>query len=179
MQYTILNLLLTIIELYWWAIIAMAVMSWLIVFEVVNMRAQGVFSIWRALNALTEPALRPIRNFLPPIGGLDLSPLVLLFALSLLRNLLIDAIGRMVSEAKHPARPDLTVALLAALHGFWIEAQRVSKADFVSVSVKLGSEAWKCVLKPRHFRWVRSVVLAISWIFSSETRSSTWGESGT
>ncbi len=56
MQYTILNLLLTIIELYWWAIIAMAVMSWLIVFDVVNMRAQGVFSIWRALNALTEPA---------------------------------------------------------------------------------------------------------------------------
>ncbi len=67
------------------------------------------------------------------------------------------------------------MALLAALHGFWLEAQRVSKADFVSVSVKLGSEAWKCVLKPRHFRWVRSVVLAISWIFSSETRSSTWG----
>ncbi len=93
MQYTILNLLLTIIELYWWVIIAMAVMSWLIVFDVVNMRA---FSIWRALNALTEPALRPIRNFLPPIGGLDLSPLVLLFALSFLRNLVIDAIGRMV-----------------------------------------------------------------------------------
>ncbi len=96
MQYTVVSLLLTLIELYWWVIIGMAVMSWLIAFEVLNMRAQAVFSIWRALNALTEPALRPIRNFLPPMGGLDLSPLVLLFVLSFLRNLIIAAIGRMV-----------------------------------------------------------------------------------
>jgi YggT family protein len=96
MQYTVVTLLLTLIELYWWVIVGMAVMSWLIAFEVVNMRAQAVFSIWRALNALTEPALRPIRILLPPIGGLDLSPLVLLFALSFLRNSLIAAIGRMI-----------------------------------------------------------------------------------
>jgi YggT family protein len=96
MQYTVVTLLLTLIELYWWVIVGMAVMSWLIAFEVVNMRAQAVFSIWRALNALTAPALQPIRIFLPPIGGLDLSPLVLLFALSFLRNSLIAAIGRMI-----------------------------------------------------------------------------------
>ncbi len=96
MQYSVVSLLLTLIDLYWWVIIGMAVMSWLIAFEVFNMRAQAVFPIWRALNGLTEPALRPIRNFMPPMGGLDLSPLVLLFALSFLRNLIIAAIGRMV-----------------------------------------------------------------------------------
>ncbi len=93
MQYAVVNLLLTILELYWWVIIAMAVMSWLIAFDVVNMRAQAVFSIWRALNALTEPALQPIRNVLPPFGGLDLSTVVLLVALSFLRSLLIHAIA--------------------------------------------------------------------------------------
>jgi YggT family protein len=92
----VVNLLLTILDPYWWVIIATAVMSWLIAFDVINTRSQAVFSIWRALNALTEPVLGPIRNFLPTIGGLDLSPLLLLFALSFVRNLLMHAVGRIL-----------------------------------------------------------------------------------
>ncbi len=88
MQYAVVNLLLTIIDLYWWVVIAMAVMSWLVAFDVVNTRSQAVYSIWNALNALTEPVLRPIRNFLPSFGGIDISPVILLLLLSFLENLI-------------------------------------------------------------------------------------------
>ncbi len=88
MQYAVVNLLLSIIELYWWIVIAMAVMSWLIAFDVVNIRSQAVSTLWRALNALTEPVLQPIRNILPSFGGLDISPVILLLALSFLRDLI-------------------------------------------------------------------------------------------
>jgi YggT family protein len=97
MTYAVINLLVTIIDLYWWVVIAMAVMSWLIAFDVVNMRSQAVYSLWRVLNAITEPVLRPIRNILPSVGGLDLSPIVLLFALSFLRDLVTHAGGGLVA----------------------------------------------------------------------------------
>ena len=86
------NVLLMAINLYWWVIIVMAVMSWLLAFDVVNMRNDFVRSIWNAVNALTEPALRPIRRFVPPLGGMDISPIVLLLALSFLEQVL----GRLV-----------------------------------------------------------------------------------
>ena len=88
MQYAVVNLLLTVIDLYWWVVIAMAVMSWLVAFDVVNTRSRAVYSIWSALNALTEPVLRPIRNFLPSFGGVDISPVILLIFLSFLENLI-------------------------------------------------------------------------------------------
>ena len=84
----LLKLVLTIINLYWWVIIATAVMSWLVAFQVVDTRNQFVQSIWRALDALTEPGLRPIRRILPTLGGLDISPVVLLLALSFIEDLI-------------------------------------------------------------------------------------------
>ena len=93
MQYAVVNLLFTIIDLYWWVVIAMAVMSWLIAFDVVNTRSRAVYSLWNALNALTEPVLRPIRSVLPSFGGLDISPIVLLLALQFLRNLVAGQLG--------------------------------------------------------------------------------------
>lgn len=93
MAYAVVNLLLTIIDLYWWVVIAMAVMSWLIAFDVVNMRSQAVYSIWRALNALTQPVLNPIRRIIPDFGGMDLSPIVLLLGLSFVKDLLIKTLG--------------------------------------------------------------------------------------
>jgi len=70
------------LTLYWWVIIIMAVMSWLLAFDVINMRNDLVRSLWNMSNALTEPVLRPIRRFLPPIAGMDISPIVLLLLLS-------------------------------------------------------------------------------------------------
>jgi YggT family protein len=93
MSYAVLNLLLTIIDIYWWVVIVMAVMSWLIAFDVVNTRSQAVYTIWRMVNQLTEPLLAPIRNILPSFGGMDLSPIVLLLALQFLKDLLIRGVG--------------------------------------------------------------------------------------
>jgi YggT family protein len=73
------------LDLYWWVIIIMAVMSWLLAFDVINMRNDFVRSVWNGVNALTEPALRPIRRFLPPIGGMDISPIILLLALAFIQ----------------------------------------------------------------------------------------------
>ena len=67
------------LDLYKWAIILVALMSWLISFNVVNIHNQMVRSIWNGLNAITEPALRLIRRFMPNMGGLDLSPIILIF----------------------------------------------------------------------------------------------------
>ena len=77
------------LELYKFIIIASAIMSWLVAFQVVNLRNDVVRSIWSTLGALTEPAQRPIRRFLPNTGGIDISP-VLVFLLILLVQRIIE-----------------------------------------------------------------------------------------
>jgi YggT family protein len=69
-----------IIQLYIYIVIASAVMSWLIAFNVINPYNQFVRSLWQAFNALTEPLLRPIRRMLPDLGGVDISPMILILA---------------------------------------------------------------------------------------------------
>ena len=83
-----------IINLYIWIIIANAILSWLIAFNVINLQNQFVYTIARTLDALTEPVLRPIRNILPNLGGIDVSPIVLIFGLFFLQNLLHEYFGR-------------------------------------------------------------------------------------
>ena len=70
----------SLIELYIYIIIASVVLSWLMAFNVVNPYNPTVRSIWQALNAVTEPLLRPIRRMLPDLGAIDISPIVLLLA---------------------------------------------------------------------------------------------------
>lgn len=65
------------------------VLSWLVAFNVVNPHNQFVNAIWRATNALTEPVLSPIRRILPPLGGIDLSPLVLLLIIFFVKEWVI------------------------------------------------------------------------------------------
>ena len=62
-----------LLNLVWWVFLIMIIMSWLISFNVINTRNQFVASVWRILNQITEPILRPIRRIIPPISGLDLS----------------------------------------------------------------------------------------------------------
>jgi YggT family protein len=78
----------TVITLYIWILIAAAVLSWLIAFNVVNTRNQVVASIGDFLYRITEPALRPIRALLPNLGGIDISPVILILGLLFLRNLI-------------------------------------------------------------------------------------------
>lgn len=77
-----------VIEILTWVVIAGAIVSWLVAFGVVNMRNQFIRLIVDMLYRLTEPMLRPIRRVLPNLGGVDISPVVLLVGLAVLREAL-------------------------------------------------------------------------------------------
>lgn len=74
-----------LIGIAWWVIIIQAVLSWLIAFDVINSRQPLVGQIWSGLSQLTEPIYRPIRNMLPNMGGIDISPIVVLVGLTILQ----------------------------------------------------------------------------------------------
>ena len=71
----------TLIWAYIYALVASAVLSWLIAFNVVNTRNQFVHMVWDLLYRFTEPGLRPIRRLMPNLGGIDISPVLLIIAL--------------------------------------------------------------------------------------------------
>jgi YggT family protein len=77
-----------VITLYIWVLIAAAVLSWLVAFNVVNPYSPTVRAIGEGLHRLTEPLLRPIRNVLPNLGGLDVSPVILILALLFLERVI-------------------------------------------------------------------------------------------
>jgi len=85
----ILEVLLTALDMYRYVVIGAAVLSWLIAFNAVNIRNELVRSLWNLLDALTTPLLRPIRQFLPNMGGIDISPVILLLLIMLLENVII------------------------------------------------------------------------------------------
>jgi len=82
-------LIVQILQLYFYVVIASVILSWLVAFEIVNMRNRFVYSIGHFLNRLTEPVLRPIRRIMPNLGGIDLSPLVLVFGIFFVQRLLL------------------------------------------------------------------------------------------
>lgn len=84
------QILMLILDVVWFFILAQVIMSWLINFQVLNMRQQLVAQIWYGLNRVLEPIYGPIRRILPPMGGLDLTPLVVLLAIMALRIVLIN-----------------------------------------------------------------------------------------
>ena len=75
------------LDIYWWILIAAAIFSWLYAFNVVNSRNQFVSAIGTFLYRVTEPALRPIRRVLPDLGGIDISPVILIIGLLFIRQL--------------------------------------------------------------------------------------------
>jgi YggT family protein len=77
-----------VLDLMVWVLIIQAVLSWLIAFNVVNSRNQVVSLIWGFTHRLTEPFLKPIRRLLPSFNGLDLSPLILILIIYLIRDLM-------------------------------------------------------------------------------------------
>ncbi|MEM7776668.1 MAG: YggT family protein [Pseudomonadota bacterium] len=81
-----------LLDLYIFIILASVIFSWLIAFNVINPHNQFVSMVWRALDAMTEPVLRPIRRMLPEMGGLDLSPLVLLLGIYFIQRVLIPTL---------------------------------------------------------------------------------------
>ena len=82
-----------IIEIFIWLLILQAILSWLITFGVINTNSNIVNMIGNFLYKVTEPLLKHIRNFLPDLGGIDVSPLILIILLIFFRNLLFEYSG--------------------------------------------------------------------------------------
>ncbi len=86
----VVELLLLVIDIYKWVVIGQAVMSWLVAFGVINTYNRFVAQVGEMLFRLTEPALRPIRNVLPNLGGVDISPIILLLLLWFVQRLIVE-----------------------------------------------------------------------------------------
>ncbi|GGA56697.1 membrane protein [Nitratireductor aestuarii] len=84
------------LDIYWWILIASAIFSWLYAFNVVNPRNPVVGTIGTFLYKATEPVLRPIRNILPDMGGIDISPIIVLLGLYFLRQFIIITVAPLV-----------------------------------------------------------------------------------
>jgi YggT family protein len=84
----VLDVILLALQLYIYLLIAAAVLSWLIAFNVVNTRNQVVAAVGEFLYRITEPALRPIRSVLPNLGGIDISPVILILIVILIENVI-------------------------------------------------------------------------------------------
>src|SRR3990170_2443868 len=78
-----------VIDLFIWVVIASAILSWLIAFNVVNTSNRFVYSVADMLYRVTEPALRPIRSILPNLGGIDISPVILILILMFVVNVVL------------------------------------------------------------------------------------------
>ena len=86
-----------LIDLYTYVIIAGVVMSWLMAFGVINSNNPMVRSIWEGLNAVTEPLLGPIRRALPNMGGIDISPIVLLLGCYFVQSVVLPNIAKLAT----------------------------------------------------------------------------------
>jgi YggT family protein len=84
------QIIMLILDVLWFIVIVHIIMSWLISFNVLNTGQPLVAQIWYGLNRLLEPIYAPIRNILPPMGGLDLAPLVFIVGLYALRIILVN-----------------------------------------------------------------------------------------
>jgi YggT family protein len=90
---SLLILITQVIQLYIWVVIIGAVLSWLIAFNVINTQNRFVYTVVDIIYRVTEPALAPLRRILPDLGGIDISPVVLLLLLYFVQNLIWEIFG--------------------------------------------------------------------------------------
>ena len=80
-----------LLTLLLWAIIINAIISWLVAFDVINLRNRFAYSVHRFLDAVTRPVLSPFQRFIPLLGGVDVSPIVAILVIIGVRNILLPA----------------------------------------------------------------------------------------
>jgi YggT family protein len=85
---SVLDVILLVLQLYVWLLIASAILSWLIAFNVVNTRNQFVATVADFLYRITEPVLRPIRQMLPNLGGIDISPIIVILIIFFIQSVI-------------------------------------------------------------------------------------------
>ena len=93
---SILVLFNVIVRLYIWVLVINAVASWLVAFNVINTNNRFVYSVLEISHKLTDPPLKFIRNFMPNLGTVDLSPIILILALVFLRNFINEMFYKVI-----------------------------------------------------------------------------------
>ena len=88
-----------ILGLLIWAIIINAILSWLVAFDVINLRNRFAYSIAHFLDAVTRPMLRPFQRFIPPLGGVDVTPIIAIILIQAARSYLIPWIFGPIIDA--------------------------------------------------------------------------------
>ena len=81
------EILLLLLDICFWIIIVQVVLSWLITFEVINIRNPQAANFVRLIHRITAPVYRPLRKLIPPIAGIDIAPIILIFGIYLLKSL--------------------------------------------------------------------------------------------
>ncbi|AZS23148.1 MULTISPECIES: YggT family protein [unclassified Caulobacter] len=81
-----------LLSLLWWAIVISAILSWLVAFDVINRRNNAVYQILDFLDRVTGPVLRPFQRVIPSLGGVDISPIIVLLIISGVQNYLLPAL---------------------------------------------------------------------------------------
>ncbi|ACL97201.2 YggT family protein [Caulobacter vibrioides] len=81
-----------LLSLLWWAIVISAILSWLVAFDVINRRNTAVYQVLDFLDRVTGPVLRPFQRLIPSLGGVDISPIVVLLIISGVQNYLLPAL---------------------------------------------------------------------------------------
>ena len=94
-MYAIFQLLDSLMSLYLWCLFIFVILSWLINFGIVNTQNRFIYLLMDFLYKITEPALRPIRRFVPNFGGIDISPIILVLGLIFVRNLIMVDLVKM------------------------------------------------------------------------------------
>jgi YggT family protein len=89
MAYALYQIIVILLDVVWWIIIIQAILSWLIAFNVINTYSDLVRNVMYALDRMTQPLYRPIRRIMPDLGALDLSPMVVLLAILIIRQAIL------------------------------------------------------------------------------------------
>jgi YggT family protein len=88
-----------LLDLLMYAIIISAILSWLVAFDVINLRNRFVYSVAHFLDAVTRPVLRPVQRFIPPLGGVDISPIIVLLLIQGIRRFILPMIFQPIVAA--------------------------------------------------------------------------------
>jgi YggT family protein len=82
-------LLIRLLDIYLWAVVVAVMLSWLIAFGVLNLKNKGVYVVCNFLNNVTRPPILFLRRFVPPLGGIDVTPMIVIFGIYLIQGILL------------------------------------------------------------------------------------------
>lgn len=82
------QVLILLLDIFFWIIIAQVVMSWLLAFGVVNIQNSNARKFVEILHKITDPVYKPLRKVIPTIGGIDISPIIIIFGISIVKNII-------------------------------------------------------------------------------------------